>query len=104
MSEVCPSCGAWCDRLDDVTGWCDECVALLTDSKRCTRCDAMRCLDAFRRSRDGRRSVCRICENQARRQWREAHVEVERERERLRQIRRRAAAKSPSSPRVLLET
>ena len=24
--EVCPSCGGWCNRLDDFTGWCKSCT------------------------------------------------------------------------------
>lgn len=58
--------------------------------KICTKCDAMKPLDAFlpdRRARDGRTSACRVCRALSSRRWRDADPE------RYRDARRRTYVK-----------
>ena len=66
----------------------------MSSTKRCTKCGETKSLDEFHRNRSkplGRHSYCRSCQREYNRTWREANQDRQREHNRRRRARKRAA-------------
>jgi len=72
MTEVCPRCGEFVNRLDSFYGWCDFCVeqvnprpapvvALDGVTVRCPECGQERVISRSHAYKTGSKTICRSC-------------------------------------------